>query len=128
MKLYNNESVITIDCDETLVNWADSNKSPAPGKIMLKCPYVGDDVWLTPNWAHIRLLKQHRGRGFVVIVWSSGGVLWANEVVRALNLEDYVDIVLSKPTKYVDDKSCEEWMGTHVYLDGTDTKWGREES
>lgn len=39
-----------------------------------------------------------------IIVWSAGGAIWADQVVEALGLTDCVDVCLSKPTWYLDDR------------------------
>jgi len=114
MKVYKTDSVITVDVDDTLVMWNLADKS---GDIPFVDPYVEGMVnYLTPNEKHIDLVKKHHGRGYTVIVWSAGGVEWAETVVKTLELESYVDIVLSKPVKYIDDLPCQEWMGTRLYL------------
>lgn len=50
------------------------------------------------------------------MVWSAGGGDWAEAVVKALGIEEMVDIVMSKPSWYYDDKPCEDWMGKQIYL------------
>ncbi len=125
MKLYDQDSVICFDVDDTIVLWGDENSRPDKGKIELTNPYTGLVSYLKPHEPHIELLKQYKGRGYHIIVWSAGGALWANEVVSKLGLGKYVDIVMSKPVKYVDDKSCESWMGSRVYID-KDDNWAKK--
>lgn len=54
--------------------------------------------------------------GFVVIVWSTSGHEWAEQVVKALKLENEVDYVMSKPHRMFDD--CENIADTlkHGYI------------
>lgn len=59
---------------------------------------------------HVRLLKEFSARGFTNIVWSAGGAAWAAKIITELNLQPYVDLVLDKPSFFVDDKSAEEFM------------------
>jgi hypothetical protein len=42
--------------------------------------------------------------GTTIFVWSLGGAEWAEKVVRALKLQDYVDFCISKPTWFLDDR------------------------
>lgn len=112
--VFKTDQVVCIDCDDTLVMWAldDTSKN-----IPIEDPYIPGVInYVTPHEKHVKLVQQYKGRGFTVIVWSAGGVEWAHNVVKALKLEDYVDIVLTKPSRYVDDLPCGEWMGNRVYL------------
>ncbi len=59
---------------------------------------------------HIRLMKDLKARGHSVVVWSAGGSAWAEQVVRKLELEDVVDLVLTKPDGICDDKAVSEWL------------------
>lgn len=124
-KIFNFDQVVTIDVDDTLVLWPESHRDytkpashtlPYEGAVGFKDPYDGTTNWLVPHQKHIDLIKKYKGRGFLVIVWSAGGVQWANSVVDSLGIRDYVDIILTKPSRYVDDLTCEKWMGNRVYI------------
>ena len=69
-----------------------------------------------PHTNHIAKLKEHKAKGRVVVVWSQGGSDWAKQVVEALGLTEYVDLVVSKPCKYYDDLSSGRFMGNPSYL------------
>ena len=109
------EVPVMVDCDDTLISWKNyplkTDKS-----IALNDPYDGTTVHLEPIEAHIKLLKQMKGRGKEIVVWSAAGYLWASEVVKRLELEDYVDMVMSKPYRYIDDLPCSEWMGNRIFI------------
>jgi len=56
-------------------------------------------------------------RGHAIVVWSGGGADWAEAVVKALKLEEFVDVVTAKPTYYIDDiAGAREWIGKHGYF------------
>lgn len=116
MQVFLNEQLVPVDCDDTLVMWSDQYQQPHGDAIPIIDPYDQSTNYLTPNKKHIDLIKKYKGRGFLVIVWSAGGVEWAQAVVKALELESYVDIVLTKPSRYVDDLDASEWMGNRVYI------------
>lgn len=114
MQVYKKDQMVPFDCDDTLVMWNLEDKSK---NIPIECPYTKGVVYhLTPHEEHISLLKKYKARGFTVVVWSAGGVDWAENVVKALKLEEFVDAVFTKPCRYVDDLHCEKWMGCRVYI------------
>jgi hypothetical protein len=113
MQVIENENMVCIDVDDTLVIW----NIPAgyEGKSILFNNF-GYAEWLLPHEHHIKLLKQFKARGQFVVVWSQGGYQWAREVVKALKLEDYVDLVMSKPKWIIDDLPAGAWT-KRTYLD-----------
>lgn len=110
------EIVIPFDVDDTLVMWEDDQNSKNPLYKKFKCPQGIGYYYLKPHQKHIDLMKKYKRRGFGIKVWSHGGMKWAKEVIRVLELEAYVDIVETKPDRYVDDLLCKEFMGQRVYI------------
>ena len=110
------------DVDETLVFWSPTTEQLDKHGIEITCPgsyiLVDDELTrcpsvtqkLVPHFKHIQQLINHKLRGHTIIVWSAGGYDWAEVVVKALKLEQYVDLVISKPTWIYDDKKPEEFM------------------
>lgn len=66
---------------------------------------------------HVEMIKDFKARGHTIIVWSAGGSEWAATVILSLKLSAYVDLVISKPDWYCDDKPCEEFMLGRFYYD-----------
>ena len=123
MNIVDNEVIVCFDCDDTLVMWdSNHNYQDFPGtpelqqKIPFINPYDNSIAYLKPHKRHIELLKQYKGRGFYVRVWSAGGVQWAKAVVETLGLEQYVDSVETKPAKYVDDLQAADVLGVRIYI------------
>lgn len=116
MQVFESDQVVTFDCDDTLVMWSNLYSQPHDNAIEFHDPYDNSTNYLIPHQKHIDLMKKYKGRGYLIIVWSAGGVLWAESIVKTLCLESYVDIVLTKPCKYVDDLPVQEWMGNRVYI------------
>lgn len=111
------------DVDDTLVMWNTTPEQLAEYGVEVTCPistYYDEDGeqktiegWkqmLLPHRYHIEQLKKHKMRGHTIVVWSAGGWDWAEAAVRALKLEQYVDLVLSKPTWTYDDLQPSEFI------------------
>ena len=119
MNIIENELTLLCDVDDTLVIWG----QPISDKtVEITCPYTGKIEHLVPHETLIQILKQQKGRGYHVTVWSAGGWEWAKTVVIALKLEKYVDEIRTKPVKYFDDLQAAEVLGTRVYLPYKETK------
>ncbi len=95
-----------VDVDDTLVLWDDIH----PRTLKMFEPVIGEIIKIAPHWPNIRLLREKSRRGATIIVWSQGGYKYAEAIVKALGLEEYVDFVLSKPTAVIDDLQPEVWM------------------
>jgi predicted phosphatase len=116
MKVTRNEYITFWDVDDTIVmhhdhGYSDALKVIDPADISC-VTFI--KVW--PNNNMIRLLKEEKIRGSHIVVWSRGGYKWAEHVILALKLENYVDEVMTKPLAYFDDKLVEEWLKYRVYL------------
>jgi FMN phosphatase YigB (HAD superfamily) len=112
-----NEMVVMFDVDDTLVMWSDKFHTPETGKIEFVDPYDDTTLYLKPHRKHINFLKQLKARGYTIIVWSGGGYRWAKAVVETLGLKDSVDVVMTKPAKFVDDLPANEVLVNRVYLE-----------
>lgn len=116
MKVIENEHCVFFDCDDTLVMWDNVYKNEDHSNcILVTDPVSGFSASLVPHEAHIRYLKESRSHHCTIVVWSAGGWQWAKAVVEALGLEEYVDAVMAKPDRYVDDLPCTKFMGDRIY-------------
>lgn len=113
MQIVNNEHIVAFDVDETLFMHGMDYPSYKSG---LLNPYSGNYSPGMGNSKHIELMKQYKARGLFIIVWSKAGVLWAEAVVKHLKLEGYVDLVVTKFDRYVDDLEADKILGERVYL------------
>jgi len=68
-------------------------------------------ILLKENKEVTNLLKHQSLAGATIIVWSASGTEWADKIVKALKLEEFVTITMCKPTWYTDDLQSHEWMG-----------------
>lgn len=109
MQVIKSTRIVYVDVDDTLVfsPREDTDLPLLPG---YKEVTVRGIKWFA-HVGHINMLKDFKGRGHTVVVWSQGGVEWAEMVVKALLLEDKVDLVIDKPDWYIDDKPVTYWLG-----------------
>lgn len=100
-----------IDVDQTLIDWECSNKDLP--LLLLKGPNDATNVQAIP--VHIDLIKELRTVGWQIVVWSQGGADHAERVVKLLGIENLVDVIISKPTIYVDDLPFENQYIKRVF-------------
>ena len=113
IKLESN-NVAFFDVDDTLIHWTYHPEREGEAINI----GVGESLLqgrVVPHRVHIERLKRYKIIGNTVVVWSRSGWDWANAVVKTLQLEDYVDIVMSKPKVYYDDKMPNDFMGEHRF-------------
>lgn len=114
-EVFKYENVLPVDVDETLITKVPTGTTRPSNCIFLEYG-KGVEVFL-PCTDNIRLLIHHKiTRNYGIIVWSANGKEWAEKVVRTLDLHQYVDIIMTKPNKYVDDKPVSNWMPNQIYL------------
>lgn len=106
------EFLAMFDVDDTIIM---HNK---PGKMVtIENPYQpGKKQSYAIHETHVNILKDLKARGYQIVVWSANGARWARAAVNALELTDYVDVVMSKPQKFVDDKPADVVLGSHIYI------------
>lgn len=109
------DKLVSFDCDDTLVMWNEEKGHQQPYAGALEFDLWDSKVYLTPHHKHIKKLIGYKRAGYKVIVWSMGGNAWAREVVRVLQLEDHVDLIMSKPSILYDDMPLNEAFGRRKY-------------
>lgn len=104
-----------IDVDETLIETGRSmtrfmDNGPACStisqihpSISLVTSYHDEYKVIVPKNPTISFLKSLKSRGYHITVQSNNGWRWAQSVVHALELQEYVDVICTKPSKCVDD-------------------------
>lgn len=113
MQIIKSEMVVFWDVDCTLV--MEHSKDPDLTYIDV---LTGKEKHGKIHKAHVEQLIKHKARGFYNIVWSGNGHAHAEQIVKALGLERYVDICMSKCVKHWDDlKDANDILKARVYLD-----------
>lgn len=101
------------DVDGTIVYWGYANV-PTENTVPVECK--GFVQHLIPHKKHIEQIKAHKARGHPIIVWSAGGHLWAESVVKSLKLEEFVYLIIEKPQWAYDDLIPQEYMPKSSFL------------
>ena len=109
MQVVKYDFVAYFDVDEKLIRWVS-------GMSNITITHNGIEMSGLVMDKHIERIKMHKFWGNGVVVWSKSGYSFALEVVKALGIEKYVDVVCAKPSWYYDDKKCEEFMGEHRFM------------
>lgn len=89
--------VAYFDIDNTLIDWEDNGEQA----LFLQSEQGSYIVY--PMRKNIALIDELRAVGWQIYVWSQGGADHAERTIKLLKLEDKVDLIMSKPTIYVDD-------------------------
>jgi hypothetical protein len=90
------------DVDDTLILY-DLEAYPKLPQITITDPYDGSTRRFAIHTKHVEWLEKMSKRGETIVVWSAGGVKWANAVVIALGITRFVNFVLAKPDTIYDD-------------------------
>lgn len=114
LKILKGDHSFFSDIDETLIMHNTIDKD-----IVIQDPYDGKKRQYKMHKKHIKLLKDHKARGYTVIVWTANGYKWAKAVVKALGLKKHVDLIMTKPSKFCDDLPAEGVLGPRIYLEDT---------
>lgn len=113
MKTISSEMINMIDIDDTLIM-----ENPVEVDFHYIDIYTGKNVGAKKHKLHIEQLIKHKERGFTNIVWSGNGYKHAENIIKCLGLEKYVDYCMSKPCKHWDDlKDANDILKARVYLE-----------
>jgi hydroxymethylpyrimidine pyrophosphatase-like HAD family hydrolase len=100
--LLDSDKALFCDVDDTLITW-------------------DLDKWY-PNTKVVDLIKRFNSRNQPVIVWSAGGYEWAQTVVDALQIQEFVTLVMAKPAWFCDDKIGAEILPEGNRIDPAELK------
>lgn len=102
------------DVDDTLVRW-NYHAKPFEGSVRVECH--GFVHYVEPLLTHVNQLKAHKARGHTIIVWTKGGAAWGSAVIKALGLEEFVDLVIEKPQWCYDDTEYSDFLPKRYFLE-----------
>jgi FMN phosphatase YigB (HAD superfamily) len=107
MITFKERKTVYFDCDDTLLEWKTCSEDEEGA---LRIENNGHAFYKKVISANVEALIDHSLAGHLVVVWSAGGSTWAETIIKALNIELYVDVILNKPDFYYDDKDPSHWM------------------
>lgn len=114
-----NEYVVPVDVDGTLITHlttAELSLLPSEDVISVYDKVEQRFIKVGINRPMVRLVKEEFSRGAHVIIWSRGGFEWAEAVIKAIELQNHVHQIMSKPLSYFDDLPVEDWLKHRVFL------------
>lgn len=118
------DKIVWVDVDDTLVCW---NLSSFPKEDQITVNHVNGPVQLVPHRYNINTIRKFWKLGYTLVVHSGSGYSWAEAVVKALNLEECITLILSKPKYFFDDYSADSWAGPRIWRDPiTGKSWNQE--
>ena len=107
MKTFKERKTVYFDVDDTLLSWAVCDKGDKDAVLINN---NGHKFYKKAIYPNIEAIREHHRAGHLVVVWSAGGAGWAEVVIKSLKLTNYVDLILTKPDYYYDDKDAIEWF------------------
>lgn len=99
-----------VDIDDTLLLWDVPVNTPGVRVVEFQEPHLKDITRAVVNENNLRLMKEKKHRGCFIILWSQGGYEYAKAVRDALHLQDYVDLIMTKPVGLIDDLPSSAWL------------------
>lgn len=115
MKTIGSDKNVFVDVDETLIinkshkeEFGITDKEWAANSFPMGISKTKVEVM--PHFKHIEFIKELKSKNITIYVWSAGGKDWAEAVIKALGLEDFVDFAMTKPELYIDDLEADKWM------------------
>jgi len=110
MKVIESDKVVFFDVDDTFIHWGSGKDTNFKGRLFYIERGNAGTYYFKSIDANIEAMRVHKSRGHTIVVWSAGGWEWARDVVRMLELENIVDVVMSKPAWVYDDLPAAEYM------------------
>jgi hypothetical protein len=116
------------DVDDTLIIYSPkSQQEQTFPKQHFEFEILGEkyDFYAHVHTLHLKYLRRKAKSGMPIVVWSASGALWAEKIVEALGLTEFVDIVMGKPLNVIDDMDPVHWLPQRVYLKKAGCEGGR---
>jgi predicted phosphatase len=106
---------VFFDVDNTIILW---DMSKYPDLNTVDVVHINGTATVAVHQKNLNMLVRLWKCGRFIVVHSGNGHAWAASVIRALGIEDCVDLVLDKPGDlYVDDMPAGHWLGERVWRD-----------
>lgn len=107
MNVINFNKIICFDVDDTLIFQDCPYKIFQNADLIIHVNQIKTPIWI--HQKHIEHLKKLKENGYSIWIWSQQGSEWAEYIVKELNLQNFIDIISTKPEKMFDDLSLMYW-------------------
>lgn len=104
MKIITNPHSTFIDIDDTVVYW---DKTGNRKTVVVETSWTKEELEVNENM--LNTINQLYLRGFFIVLWSQSGHEWCEAVAKALNIQDKIDLCMTKPGFFYDDIPIESW-------------------
>ncbi len=118
MIYFDHSNLRMFDIDDTLVMHKEHGTTT---RVLVTNPYDNVKRQYEVNTNMVKLLKEEYARGNPIVLWSRRGAAWARAVAEALDLIQYVSLIMDKPMVYFDDKPVTDWLQDRVYIGPEDS-------
>lgn len=118
MVILKKDKVFYCDIDDTLIKFGPVPFLYGGRTVFITCDGLEKEYAVING--NITAIKEHKQRGHGVIIWTKSTYLWAEAVIKALQLENYVDMIICKPEWIADDKSPTDWMPEAKFYDNNE--------
>lgn len=108
-----------VDIDDTLLLWDVPVTTPGVKTVTFLHPTLGYTISVVINENNLLLMKEKKGRGCFIVLWSQGGYEYGRVVRDALNLQGFVDLIMTKPVGLIDDLPSSAWLPSPVNIPHT---------
>ncbi len=108
--------VVFVDIDDTLIMY---NITEMHFNKVITVEFVNGNVTVIPHLPNIELVKKMYRLGYHVTVWSHSGTAWAELIIKSVGLTNFVNVIMTKPHYYIDDKEASSFM-TRIWKDPVD--------
>lgn len=115
-KVIRNDHPWGCDIDDTLLLWDVPLDTPGVRVVEFQEPHLKDITRAVVNENNLRLMKEKKQRGCFIVLWTQGGYAYAESVMKALFIENYVDLVMTKPVGLIDDLPSSAWLPPSINI------------
>ena len=114
MKIYNSPLSVWFDWDETLCAWKSPEKiNPESHIQVLVFTGISHYNFILYKKVVDQLIR-HKERGHFVVIHTQTNVDTVENIVKAVGLDKYIDVIINKPSWIYDDSPPNTWYRANI--------------